>query len=459
MTQTSEQFWNARKPTGQFGWIGLLTLTLVVTGCGLIKPKPAQPKAKVDTLRPETNRVVGTVSLLVLQAEGMRFADNYTLMMAQAADDFGKAVGTPEARIAALKWKLNQATSAYVDASGSHPVLNVLDLVVLATVARMVVEDYGVGQVFGEAALPLLDTHRRLETNAWLLVNGVLKPAQRQELADMIQKWRRENPHQRYVGGIRFGELASALGQSLAQTKSSPNSVFSLLFLDPLASMDPTAAALQEARYSAERAMYYGQRMPYLLNWQLELMGMQLAAQPEARQIMTNAQRFATSAELLAETSSRLPQQLTNALATEGKRMRGLLEETRQTLTAGNEMAISVNAAIKSLDEFVRFVTPTNTVSARDTNRAPFNVLDYGTAATDIAGAAKELHTLLTTVHETTPQLQELSEQTTEQADRVLTRGFRMGLVLVVVLLAGAVLAGLVYRWLVNRLTSPHRQS
>jgi len=448
-----------RKSITIFGWMCLAVLALCLTGCGLLASRPSPPKATVATLQTVTNRPVGSVTLMVLQAEAMRFADNYVAIVAQAADDFASKAATSAARLAALRWKLNQATAAYVDASGSHPVLNALDLVVLATVARMVVEDYGVGQVFGAAARPMLETHRKLETNAWLLVNGVLKPGQRQELADMIQKWREEYPHQRYIGGIRFGELAVALGQSMSQASGRPTSVFSLLYLDPLASMDPTAAALQEARYSAERAMYYAQRMPHLLNWQVELAAIELASQPESQQILSNAQSLVSSAEIFAETSRQLPQQLAGVFAAEEKKARELLDETHRTLKAGNEMAGSVNAAIKSLDEFVHFVMPTNSSPATPgTNGRPFNVLDYGTAATQVATAAKELNALLGAVNATTPQLAQLSEQATARADRMLNRAFGLGLVLVVVFLAGLVLVGLIYRALVKRLTSNRRE-
>jgi hypothetical protein len=120
-------------------------------------------------------------------------------------------------------------------------------------------------------------------------------------------------------------------------------------------------------------------------------------------------------------------------------------------------MAASVNAAIKSLDEFVRLVTPTNSVSPRDTNSPPFNVLDYGTAAAQVAEAARELNALVTAMNKTTPQLAKLSQEATDRADWVLNRAFRLGLILILVFLAGLVLAGLIYRALVNRLTSNRR--
>jgi len=424
-----------------------------------LAPRPSPPKASVGSLQSETNRAVGSVPLIILQAENYRFADTYAATVAQACDDFSKSVATPEARLAALRWKLSQATAAYIDASGGYAVLNSLDLVVLSVVSRMVVEDYGVRQVFGEAAQPLLETHRQLETNAWSLVSGVLTPSQRQELVELIQKWRQENPDYRYVSGLRFRELAAAVGKSLErEANSRKTSVFSLLYLDPLASMDPTAAALQQTRATAERAMYYAQRMPTLLNWQMEVLVHQVTAQPESKQILTNAQQLVRTAESLAETSKQLPQQLTDIFVSEEKRTRALLGEARQTLVAGNEMATSVNAAIKSLDDFVRYVTPTNTVSPRPTNSQPFSVLDYGSAAIEVATAAKELNALINSMNETTPRLEKLSQQATERADQMFSRAFRLGLVLMAVFLAGLVLTGLIYRLLVNALTSKRDQ-
>ena len=40
-----------------------------------------------------------------------------------------------------------QSTAAYTIASGPNPVVNALDMIVLATLSRMVVEDYEVGSV------------------------------------------------------------------------------------------------------------------------------------------------------------------------------------------------------------------------------------------------------------------------------------------------------------------------
>jgi len=416
----------------------------------------------------------------VLELETMRYADGYAVAVAQAADDFIAKASTSEARIAGVRWKLSQATAAYIDATGPNAVLNVLDLVVLATASRMVLEDQAV-DVFGEAALPVLDGQRRLETNAWACVNRVLKPDQQKELMTMIQEWRQHHPDQRYVTAIRFRELAVAAGKSPQIAAPPPNSIFSLLALNPLAGMDPTTMAIQETRQLAERAMYYTQRMPTLLNWQMQLLSLQLTAQPEAKQILADANSLTKSTEAFAQVADQLPKlvndqreagirqvldgvaaertNLLASLAAEEQKARALMVEARQTLDAGNGMVVSAQAAIKSLDEFVRYVSPPNTnQTATSTNGQPFNVLDYATTATQIGETAKQLDGLLATMNQSVPQLAQLGQQTTANANRVVDHAFRRVLILIPVFLVGWVVAGVTYRILANKWTEDGRK-
>jgi hypothetical protein len=412
----------------------------------------------------------------ILQAEVMRFADDYSMVIAQAADDFAAKVGTTEARFLAARIKLGQGTAAIVDATGQNPIVNALDLVVLSSIARMVSED-NVGQRFGEAANPLLETIRRLETNAWTLVASVLKPEQQQELRELIQQWRQKNPNQRYIGAVRFREFAQAFGQTQKPAAGKPTSVFGLLFLDPMAGLDPTVRAVEQTRYLAERVLYYGQRLPILVTWQAEFLALQLADQPATKQVLTNADQLTASLQVFARTAEQLPQlvhqerqaaiqqvfagiatertNLLNTLASEDKKMRELLAETRETLKAANEMGISLDAAIRSLDAFVHYVSPPSTNAATapaSTNSRPFDVLDYGIAAERIGAMAKDLNLLLTSVNQSTPQAAQLAQGAAASLERALRHGFWLGLVLIIMLLAGAVLAGLAYRILANKL-------
>ena len=457
-------------------------LALALTAGGCMRLPKAQPKAEVKSLQQKVDKS-GFVTPTTLQAEVMRFADEYYLIVAQDAEDFAAKVGTIEARQLAARIKLGSATAAVVNAAGQNPTVNALDMVVLASVSRMVAEDYLVGERFGEAARPLLETSRRLETNAWSLVRRVLKPEQQEEVRELIREWRRNNPHQRYVGAVRFREFAGAIGKEPQQDAYKPTSVFSLLFLDPMAGLDPTLRAVEEARYLAERALYYGQRMPTLVSWQAEFLALQLADQPAPKQVLTNVDQLTASLQVFAKTAGQLPQlvdqqreaaiqqifagvanersNILASLASEEKKTRELLVEARGTLNAANQMATSANAAIQSLESFMRYVSPpkTNATSEPANNdRRPFDVLDYGKAADHIGGMAREINALLTSVNQSMPQATQLGQQATANVERVVHRGFWLALVLIVALLVGAVLAGLAYRILLNKLTRPNRE-
>ena len=442
-----------------------------------------QPKAEVKSLQQKSDDP-GSVTPTTLQAAVMRLADEYSLIVAQAAEDFAAKVGTTEARQVAARIKLGQATAAVVNAAGQNPTVNALDMVVLASVSRMVAEDYLVGERFGNAAQPLLETSQRLETNAWSLIRRVLRPEQQEELRQLIQEWRRNYPHQRFVGAVRFREFAEAIGQTPQPGASKPTSVFSLLFLDPMAGLDPTLRAVEETRYLAERALYYGQRMPILVSWQAEYLALQLADQPAPKQMLTNVDQLTASMQVFAKTAGQLPQlveqqreaaiqqvfagianersNILTSLASEEKKTRELLVEARGTLNAAREMATSVNTAIQSLESFMRYVAPPKTNAPAESpnkNRRPFDVLDYGTAADHIGGMAREINTLLTSVNQSLPQAKQLGQQAAGNVESVVHRGFWLGLVLIGILLAGAVFAGLAYRILANKLTRPKGES
>ncbi len=469
MNQTRDQHRHNEKICIRFfpGFLCLTFLTLALTGCSAMRFNSSPPKVHVNSIQ-LTNQTSGPVTFTVLQQQVMRFADTYAATVAQACDEISANATNTDIRLTALRWKLGQATSAYTDATGQNPAVNALDMLVLVSMARIVVEGYGV-ETYGDTIRPLLVAQRSLETNAWTLAGGLLKPSQEKELKDMIEEWRQKNPHQHYVGQIRFREFVTALGRMPSQATTAPTSIFSLLYLDPLAGLDPTAAAIEETRELGERAMYYTQRMPGLLSWQTEALVYQLAGQPESQQVLSDANRLATSSEIFAKTAQQLPQlindqrqaaiqQILDGFTTNANKSSELLIDARSTLNSASEAATNINAAIQSLTAFVQYVSPTNSSPSSATNSKPFNVLDYGTAASQIGAAANNLDTLLASVNQSTPQIEKLSRQTKADADEVVRHAFWDGLVLVLILLAGSVLAGLAYRILANRLVQDKRK-
>jgi hypothetical protein len=188
--------------------------------------------------------------------------------------------------------------------------------------------------------------------------------------------------------------------------------------------------------------------------------------------IATNVERrqsIGASSEIFARTAQQLPQlindqrqaaiqQILDGLTARGDKSRDLLADMRSTLNSAGEAATNINAAIQSLTEFVRYVSPTNANPSSAMNRPPFNVLDYGTAASQIGAAANNLNALFASVSQSAPQMEKLSRQTTSDADRAVQHIFWLGLVLIIILLAGSVIAGLIYRVIANRLGNGRRE-
>jgi hypothetical protein len=449
------------KKNQAFTFLAVCAIALAFAGCSTVT---SQPKVHVISTH-LTNAITGQVTSAILQSQVMRFADTYVAMVSQGCDDATDASTNTDVRLAALRWKLQQATAAYNDATGENPPVNALDLLVLTTLARDVVQDIGASTFGTNVVQPLLDAQIAMESNAWDMASSILTPAQQAELRAMIRQWHQKYPHQHNIGAIRFREFAAALGQAPQPSQIKATSVFSLLYLNPLSGLDPTTAAIEGIRQLGERTVYYTQRMPTLLNWQAQLLAYQLESQPESQQIQADFNRISLSTATFAQTAQQLPQlindqrqaaiqQILDGLIAQQEKAGQLMTNTRLTLDSAATAASNINSALQSLTAFVEYVSPTNSsqASASTNNSSPFNVLDYGTAAAQIGAMATNVNNLLTTANQSLPQIEKINAQVADHADAVVHHAFFLGLILVLILLAGAVVAGLTYRVLVHKL-------
>jgi hypothetical protein len=146
-----------------------------------------------------------------------------------------------------------------------------------------------------------------------------------------------------------------------------------------------------------------------------------------------------------------------NALQSQEKNLAPLVNDVRETLTAGTQMSTSLNTTLGTFTGLMKLfgVGQPTTNSVPDTNSPPFNILDYGKTAERVGAMAKDINTLVTTVNQSVPQVDRLSQNATAEAQKVVDRAFRLGLVLIAVLLIGAVLASLVYRFFAEKLKRP----
>jgi hypothetical protein len=449
----------------------LLIATLALAaGCFSFHGKPNDSARTTGPIRRTNGKRAGQISGAVLTAEVGRFADEYTVLVAQAADTFATQVGTPQSRVIALGWKTSVANTTMIIATGMNPTANLLDMVVLVTLQRMTFEEYWVPK-YGKPAEAMLAVSRELEGEIWAVADGVLTTQQESELKELIREWREKHPEQIYVT-VRFRDFAELASVALGGGNAKPGSLFSLPFLDPFSGLDPTTRELAQTRFFAERALYVLERMPKLLRWQSELVVAQSLAAPEVQQLVSNSTSFARSADQLTQAVQKFPEQVAaereqimKGLASQTTEWQGLAAQFQHTFQAGNQMASSVDAAVKSLDSFIQRVAPpppsasvTSPVTNASgiTDAAPagkhFDVTEYGVAAAQVATAAQQLDTLTHSLQQSTPEIGKVVEQTGLRGRELVDYTYRKAVWFLALVLVGFVLAMLAYRWIAFRL-------
>ena len=98
---------------------------------------------------------------------------------------------------------LAQANSAYTAAAGETPIVSTLDLMTLAALSRMVIEDSVMPVFGGKQAAPLLAVHRELEGGAWTLSDEFLTKEQEDEVLAIMVEWRKGAAHRRHQRCVR----------------------------------------------------------------------------------------------------------------------------------------------------------------------------------------------------------------------------------------------------------------
>lgn len=392
-----------------------------------------------------------------VQLNVMRYADEYGGRIRDPLAALNVQSSSAEARLTAQNWRITQTTAAYTIASGPKPIVNALDMIVLATLSRMAMEQQWRNDPSAPAQA-LLDAHRELERQSWSLVEGVLDATQVSELRLLIEHWRAEHPDVRAVSQIRFGDFTAVVDRPHSEARGG-GSLFAFIGLDPLSNLDPAVRELEQTRQLAERAIYYLQRAPNLLDMQVERLVYQLAVMPETKQTLASVDRVSLAAESLGELSADAPAiiarerhaviaELTTALHAEQDRMQELLAELHDVLKAGAQTSDSVGATVVALEAFAaRFQSKDVDPAAAATPRRPFDITDYARTAHELATTAQSMQALLIQLDESSMGVERLANASTQSLREVIDRAFWRGIVLIVVLAIAGFLAALAYRY------------
>jgi hypothetical protein len=394
----------------------ILALALQLTACAAWLDRSTSKREKAQLLESQ------------LQLRVMRFADGYVDAVSRASARVQSEAVDSRLRYRLVDFQIKQATAAVQIAAGPNPNINAVDMVVLASLTRASVA-HNLPKVIGSKAQPIIETFARLEKGAWLLVD-FLTPAQQADLRRRLGAWTPDAASLDSVAFNRLADFAEVSGLP-ANERSAPNSILALIGADPLAGLRPAVREIERSRILGERAIYYAQRTPMLLDLQTRTLTAAVADMPETRSVLATANLVGESAALLADTVVMLPEtfrkereatieQLLNAMEQQQGTMRQLLVEVRQSLEAVPKASDSIRGVLDGTDALLRRLkvgdpSPPGSVPGR-----PFDITEYTQAAATIGDATKQLQMLVTMLEHDAPAATLLGNAMQDHAERVV---------------------------------------
>lgn len=375
----------------------LLALACGVSGCDLFKSTMELPEKGIRSMF-SLNQENGAPDPVELQSQLLRFADNSIEALNLA---IGKLQREDDAtrRRTLLSRRITTTNDILAIATGANIYANLLDMVILASLNRMNVENYLMPKYYGETAKPYLLASQDVEKEIWRIAATTLKKEQLSELRAAIKTWHEQHPNIRSPGDLGSLSFSSEVGQiSHSSSSGITSSVFNLLSIDPLTGLDPATRELANTRLFAERGLFLARHMPTLIRWETELLVIQTAEMPQMEKLLANSSQLSESADRFSQMAERLPglisaerQQVVQALEAQQPGLTSLAAQTEKALDAGAQMSNASTATLKSFQDVLRQLQ----ASPSDPNAEPFRINDYTAAAAQINSAAQDLVKLL----------------------------------------------------------------
>lgn len=383
----------------------------------------------------------------------MRFADQYAARVFEGGSAAQHAIETPAARVDLQDWRLGQTTSAYIIVTGENPLVDCLDLIVLATLSRMVVQDYWIPK-YGAGVEALALAHARLEREAWVLGVSFLTADQERELHALIAQWREQNPHVRAVSFIHLQDFARSVRGSSAEEPAAPESVLGVVGLDPLSKLDPAVREIERSRLLAQRALFYAQRWPFLLDMQIGRLTYATAAMPETEKLLGDVHGVSLSVEsaskglpdIISHEREAAIDQIMTELDRRETRARALLADAQAVLDSGKAAADAISGAARSADELAQRFEKSASAQPAKTPSKPFDIDEYTRAAQAVSATAARLEGLLAALDHDAPKLAAAVSHVTNASDDVIDHAFSRAVTFVLIAIGAALAAAIAYK-------------
>jgi len=332
------------------------TLLLCTLAAGCHQQAASTPiyTAQTSAIRPDE-----------IDAHVRGFTDSFMSRVALSYDRIIANAKTPAERSWAIQSRLGQSVAALTDATGPNPTVNLLDVVVLVTLKRMSIQEYWIPNLLHDDGNDLLAAYRQSEKEIWDLAYRTFTGQQIVELQILIAKWKKENPTQFYTGFIKFTDFVNNAPEASKHTQAFPSSLLGLLYIDPLAGLDPVAQEAHEFRTLSERLVFVAMRIPLIMNIQIEDAADRILTSPEVQRLISSSEQYAKVGDRFNDVIAKYPadlsrvtknaidqinaaatqqrQAISQELNTESAQVHDILADARNSVAVARDAAASVN--------------------------------------------------------------------------------------------------------------------
>ena len=261
----------------------LVAVSLLNAGCANQDRKAPTKESPALLDKQEPGRVTQVQQSLMI------FVDQFMPALAEGFDYIERNATAPEARAAAKARKINGALAALKNAVNPQPYAGLLDMVVMVTLLSDRASATAAKELYGPYSERLTTGLAAQRAEIWSVAARYITAEQLEELSQSIQEWQNAHPERQYLAFVRIdGFPETRQIQQDRKPARRANSVYGLLFLDPLSNLDPAVREFEMSRQLAERAFFYLQRMPLVIAWQTEQVFSQMVGAPEVQSAISS---------------------------------------------------------------------------------------------------------------------------------------------------------------------------
>lgn len=429
--------------------LAALALVLASGGCSSIPGGNYVSNLAAKTFQP------GRISREELREALVQFASRFEATVVATADTITVGTQDPVIQRRALRWKIGMSPAINQAAFQPDALAAYVAMLTLATSLDEYLTTGGGKAAFGDQQSLAVEASGEIAAAARDLGHRFLDEKDLQRVTRQVEMLVAEQP-------IR-GEFVAETVQKLVTTSAS-NPAFDWVTAIPMSpfralqGVDEGAQAIREFNETAMQMARTAANMPRLIRWNLQLLALDVSEQGNVAAGIESFETLAQSAESLSRTAESLPESL-RLLLSEAERTGDSLAPLSGSL---ERSATAVAEAGQAWGALVSELSKPPADPSKPSR--PFDIREWESAATQVALAADELHTLLESagslassdvlaepLAQLTTRVERLEAGSRELVDRVAWRGVQLILLVFALLFA--------YRFVSHALTVRAKRS